>query len=348
MNPNPEIVSRTREPENDRSPWKIALLGLFGVASSAAMVSEFLNFSTTLRTSYFWISIIAALLFFSFALLQAFFVKGSWKLFLITFLEFAVPLLIFRSRFDAQTLPYLAAACILGIAYIGFALEYGKRLLANSVEPRFFSIAKRILPRLVTGTLLFLSILLYLNYFVWGNFTDALGKTFVTGALSSSAPVIKLWVPNVSFDASVRDFIASLAKDRLQRTSITVVDSGGRSQTFLWNNLPQKQQGEYLQQAITQTSLAFTKQFGEMNQNESMHEFIYGLLKGYVERARGATGSLLPIAAIMLFFFVIKGVAALLSWLIVCVAFIIFKLSVVTGFAEEAVETRNRTFLILP
>lgn len=347
-NPNLEIISERREPETDRSVWKILILGLFGVAASAAAVSGFMNFSTNPSAPYFWTFVVAAIFFWAFVLLQIFFVKGFWKLFGITLCEVLVPLAVFRVHFDSMTLPFLLIAAVLGLLFMGAALRRGRKTVENSIEPQFFSVSKNVLPKLTSGLLVFLSILLYLNYFVWGNFTDALGRMMVQNVMSSSEPVVHLWIPNVSFNMSVQTFLDTLVTSELRKTSFTVADTGGRTQQLIFQELPPKQQELYLEQAKQQLNGVFAKQFGNVNRNVSVSAFVYDLLKGYVGAMGPAASGILSVASIILVFLFMKGIAVLLYWLIGLVGFVLFKLCIVTGFAVMSVEARNRQFLVLP
>lgn len=347
-NPNLEIISERREPETDRSPWKILLLGLLGVAASAAAVSSFMNFFTKPSALYFWTFVVATILFWALKLLQIFFVKGFWKLFLITLCEILVPLAVFRAHFDSVTLPFLLSGAVLALLFTGAAIRRGRKTVENSIEPQFFSVSKSMLPKLTSGFLVFLSILLYLNYFVWGNFTDALGRTMFRNVTSSAEPVVHLWIPNVSFDMSVQTFLDTLVREELEQTIVTVADAGGRTQQLGFQELPPKQQESYFEQARQQAGAAFAAQFGDVNRNESVNSFLYGLVTRYLEDLGTATSGILSVAAVVLFFLSIKGVTVFLYWLIGFLGFIFFKLCLVTGFAVVSVETRTRRFAILP
>ncbi len=347
-NPNLEIISERREPETDRSVWKIFLLGLLGVAASAAAVSGFMNFSTSPNSFYFWTFVVAVLLFWALKLLQIFFVKGFWKLFSITLCEILVPLAVFRTHFDSVTLPYLLAGAILAFLFFGAAIKRGRNAVENSIEPQFFPVSKSMLPKLTSGFLIFLSLLLYLNYFVWGNFTDTLGRAMLRSVTSSAEPVVHLWIPNVSFEMSIQTFLDTLVREELERTNFTVAETGGQTQQLGFLELPQKQQELYFEQAKQQASIAFVAQFGNINRNESANTFMYDLGKQYVEKMGTAARGALSIATIVVFFLCVKGIVVLLYWLIGLLGFVFFKLCVVTGFAVMSVETKTRRFPILP
>ncbi len=347
-NPNLEIISERREPETDRSPWKILLLGLLGVAASAAAVSGFMNFSTKPGALYFWTFVIAVIIFWALKLLQIFFVKGFWKLFLITLCEILVPLAVFRMNFNSTTLPFLLGAAVLALLFIGAAIRRGRKAVENSVEPQFFSVSKTMLPKLTSGFLIFLSMLLYLNYFVWGNFTDTLGKTMLQYTTSSAEPLVHLWIPNVSFNMSIQTFLDTLVREKLDQVSFSAANGGGQTQQLGFRDLPPKQQELFFEEAKQQASAVFTAQFGNVNRNETVNAFLYDLIKGYVGNLGATTSGILSIAAIVLFFLTLKGVAVLLYWLIGFLGFMFFKLCLVTGFAVVSVETRTRRFAILP
>ena len=78
------------------------------------------------------------------------------------------------------------------------------------------------LPKIVTGFLIFLSVVLYLNYFEWGKFTEAMGRRLVSGTITASEPVARVIVPGISLNGTVRNLLRSLGAEKLSRTKLEI------------------------------------------------------------------------------------------------------------------------------
>ncbi len=342
-----QVISESQEPEADLKIWKVLLWGALSIGAGFIFVASFERWLLSFNSFYFWSLVVSAIVFWSFATLQVFFVKGLGKLALITFLECVAPLGLFFARvYPAPSYVLLggAAAAFL-LAFL--AIRRGRSFAGNSVELRFVDVAKVFLPRFVAAWLIFLSVLFYLSYFTWGYFSPNLKTAFLDNTISAAAPVLKIWIPGFSLDASVHDFLQTLALSELSAGKYNPIGVSDQNFTVYFSQLSKAQQTELLDAATKQLEQTATARFGTFDPNESMLQFTDNLVTVYFANFIDRTGWLTPVLIAAAVFFIFKGIVALFYWLIALVAFILFKLLIVLGFARTSIESRSREFVLL-
>jgi hypothetical protein len=225
-------------------------------------------------------------------------------------------------------------------------MRRGRNLLENSIKVKFFDTARNILPKAATGLLLFACVLFYLNYFEWGNFTPAMGHKIVTGVLLDAEPIVKVIVPSVSLGATIGEVSRSLAFEQLRNAKLQVpgVTSGPETD---FRSLPNLDQQKLADKAAEQLLSIFESRFGPVNPNEKITDFAYTLVNKYTSSSLGGYPWVLPLVSVFIFFTAVKGVLVLLYWFFALIAYLIFKLLLVFGFAYSSMETRSREFFLL-
>jgi len=322
------------------------LLGLLGALASVATVSGFNSLLLGFSSLYFWPTVLAFTLFIIAVILQVFLIKGLGKLTIIAFVTSAAPLALFWNRIYPQISMVLIAGAALFFIFLFFAMKRGHSVAENSIKLKFFDIAKSFVPKVATGFLLLACILLYLNYFEWGNFTPAMGRKIVTGIILSAEPVVKVIVPSVSLGVTIRQLLENIAADQLKNTKLEVPGvSGGPETSF--QSLPKLDQKNLIGQATNQLLGVFESRFGVVNPDEKLTDFAYDLISKYANTSLGSSPWILPLAAVLLFFTAMKGILALFYWLFTLLAYLVFKLLVLLGFAYFNLETRSREFILL-
>jgi hypothetical protein len=347
MTPSLQVISESREAEADRSLWKIIVLGIFGIAASVASVAGFDRLVSAADNLYLWPTIIAFTVFLVVCILQIFLVKGLGKLTLMSFLESAAPLALFWDKVYPQTSATLVVGAVLAFVFLFVAAKRGHSFLGNSLKVRFFETSKVFLPKLVTGFLIFFSVILYLNYFEWGNFTPEMGRRIVSGLLSGSEPVVKIVMPDVSLNGTVRDLLRGLAAGELRNKSLQIPGLSPNSPETEFKNIPKQYQEKYIDDAADQLEKAFKSRFGNVNPNAKVSDFVYGLVDRYLAGLLESSPWALPAAVMLLFLFFLKGIFVLLYWFFILIAFLVFKMLIVFGSAYLGAETRSREFTLL-
>ena len=346
MTPGMQIISESREAETDRSIWKLILLGILGVLSSTALVFGFNKLLLTLGAVYFWPTALAFTLFLVITVLQVFLVKGLGKLALFAFLESAVPLSFFWGRLYPEMSVTLVAGAALFFIFLFAGMRRGQSVIQNGIKMKFFDTSRDILPKAATGFLLLACVLMFLNYFEWGNFTPAMGREIVTSALLSAEPVVKIIVPGVSFNVTIGELATNLAVDQLRGTKLRVPGVIGSPETD-FRSLPKLDQQNLVQKAASQIFGVFESRFGKMDPNEKITDFAYVLAGKYASDSLTNYTWVLPLAVVVVFFTAVKGVLVLFYWFFALLAYLVFKLLVLFGFAYFNLETRSREFILL-
>ena len=341
-----EVISQSKEPEIDRSLWKIILLAILGIGLSILSVYLWSKLILTGSFEYAWGLILSAALFFVVNILGVFFVKSRVKINLILFLESFFPIVLFYDKlYPAPSLTLLLGALV---TFVFFALgvSQGIKSLSNGLKIHFWLTARAILPKVVTGFLIFLSVLLYLNYFEWHKFNEDLGKKLFDGALDSGEPILKIVLANVSFGEPLNVFLNKVAEAELRKIKSSELEKVLNFKGD-FNSLPPDLKARLLENATNQLEISLEKIFGPLDSGKSVKETAYELLKNYIGKLGSSAEYFLNFGVAFLIFFTLKSIAVLFYWLIIFIAFVFFKLSLVINFSYVTLENRSREFILL-
>jgi hypothetical protein len=342
-----QVISQSKEPEIDRSLLKIIFLGFFTVGFVFLAVYFFSQYLLLGWLRFFWGTIAAAAAALSLNILNVFFVKSRAKLNLIIFLESLAPLVIFWNKIYPTPSKVLLGGAAVFFVFLLIGASRSAKLLANGLKIQFWFTAKPFLTKAVSGFLIFLSVIFYLYYFQWGKFNDVLGQKFLDVFLVNAEPFLRFQLGNVSFRSSMDDFLKEVAETQLKRIKLTISERSEQNFEGDFANLPP----ELKKQAIEKASLALKenleKTFGPLDSKKEVRIIIYEIIKKYFENLRKQFKLLWDIGIVIIFFFTLKGLAALFNWLIIFIAFVLYKLAIVTGFAYVTLESRSREFILL-
>lgn len=363
MPPTPVIISQSREAEVDRSILKILLFAFFGIGLNVLSVYLFTQFLLTLTLRNFLSWFITAIVFFVFVVLQTIFIKSFAKLQLVMFLHGIAPVSLFLSNIYPNT------SMVIVIGVVVFALSLmnssgrGLKMLANSLTIKFFQIARAILPRAMTGMLLFLSLLTYFYYFELGKFTSRLGQSIVYEVLSSADPLLNVWFPGASFNNDIDEFLGKVAETELRKMPKNII--GGSATTAQidslaslainpefaeridFNALPEPIRAKIIREAAGRIKTSLEEVIGPLPEEQQVKDIIFSIVAKYVADFSANMGWLFSVIVVAAAFFTLRGIFSLFKWLISLIAFILFKFLVITGFAYTNLETRSREFVLL-
>lgn len=341
------ITSQSRETEADASVWKIALIGIIGAAFSFFSVFYANLFLTSGAVAYLGISAFWSLCFLVVVLLAACFVKTRRLLRGIAFVWGLVPALFLLQHLFPN--PSVALVCgIIGFAiFLAGAVGHGAAVLENSVKVRFFDVAKETVPAAVTGLLILVSILIYLNVFEWKTMSPVIGRALVTESLVAAEPGLHIWFPSASFSDTVGVFFEKIAETELRGSRQSVLERSAGDFQGSFADLPPAQRALLVAEVAGQLRGTLEKLTGPLDTSAPMQEAVYQGLVGYVQKLSNDVQLWGGVALTVVFFGSLKTIAALCYWLIEGIAFLIFKLLLMTGFAHIAVESRSREFIIL-
>lgn len=344
----PTIEARSKEAEIDKSPTKIALLAVFGVAMSALTTFTFLRLLSAINASNLLLWLGAVLLFFSLAILQVFFVKRASKLMAIC----AVEVLAASAFFIPQFYPFPSIPLIVGIALFAVLFMVGSydgwKFVSESLSVRFSFVTRNFLSRALLGFLLFSSAVLYVSYFELGRFNPEDGKILLTSSVISIEPALKVAFPGSSLNESVNQFFRRAAEAELRKIPKTKVPEGlSRDERVDFQILTKQQQERAITEAAGVLHATFEKAIGSLPKDALLKDALFSVIAERIDAFSEKTKSYFGILVALLFFSLGKAFFAVFGVVIRSIAFLFYKLLFVLGFAYMSVETRNREFIML-
>lgn len=337
---NPVIISESSEDEVDRNFFKIILLGVLGAALNVAAIYKFNGFVETFDYTYLWLAASGSAGFLILLILKTFFVKRMWLMSALLFIETLAPLAIFKSSLFPNADVALVGAWAAFFVLTLWGAGKGMRLLQNTLTVSFFPAARAVLAKSITGLLIFLSVIVYSAYVKAGKFNDEIGQKMMSGVLSSSGPIVSTMFPGVSFDQTIKEFLDVIAKAQLRKMNAASL-RGAQGEVS-----PQIQRTLILQ--ISGGLLnALQDAVGPIDENSPVKIAVYKLARGYMENLPPNIKNAAGILLIVFVFLTLKGIAFFLYWFVELIAFLAFKLLIITGFAYVNLQQRSREFIML-
>lgn len=345
------ITSQSRDEERDQRFWKVALLGIVGLGANLLAVQAFVTYLATATSNLLYVVAAAGLATVVVFVLQAFFVKSATLLRTVVFVQTAGPLLLFLDHLGDESVAVLLIAVLLFFVLAEIGSVRGLRQAAASMRVRFFDTARTVIPKALTGALLFAAALIYLTYFSWGTLNATIGRKFVDQVLTSADPVLRLYFSRVSVDQNVEDFLREVVRAQLEGGSANLLGkfapgSNEALQTFL--SLPVPQRDVIIDRVTESFRGSLEPVVGSLNPNEPVRDAVYRIV---ADRLAGLTPSqykTFSVGGVVLVFFALKGFLSLFQWAFALVAYLVFKLLMALGFARTGVATQSREFVLLP
>ncbi len=352
MEPSLQIVSESKEAEEDKSWWKLIFLALLGAGANWGAFYYFARFMAGLTAPSFWLFVALFVLSLIFVVLETFFIKSFWRLFVTVAVGTFAPLLVFYHEFgnaNQNFMRILILGFIVGFYFVFSGIRRGHRMLGNSLKVRFFEVSRRILPRAASGFLIALAVVFYLSYFSWNLAPRNAGEILVDGMIRSAEPVAGIVVPGLAMsgDEKMGDFLKSVAESEAQKVKINVTDQNQDIIGETFNSLPPDYQAQVVSQITDQLEAGLKSKFAAFDPNQTVSEFAYMAASQYFLKFEFWLGPYAPIILAAILFFVAKGAMALFYWLIELMAFLLLKIFIVFGFAYTTLETKTREFLLL-
>lgn len=341
---NYKVLSQAKEEEVNRSMVKVFILALVGAALGVLAVYATQLFFVTGDFRSLVGSIVAGFFFLIALVLQGFFVKGTVLIRIIAALQGLIPLvLFFKYLVPVPSVPLIVGAVLMALFLAG-GVSHGAHLLKSSMNIHFFSVARGFLPKLLTGVLLFTSVLFFLNYFVWGNFSEPLGRRLVTQTLKTAEPVVYVVWSGARFDQTVGEMLERVAEKQLRSFSFNV---GAGEEELSFSRLPPALQKQAIQDAAEKLRVALSQAVGPLNAQDTVTDAAYRIVANAMARVAPGVQVLAGIVFALVFFLTLKGFFSLFLWLVAFVAFLFAKLLVALGFAHISTETVMREFVML-
>jgi hypothetical protein len=189
------------------------------------------------------------------------------------------PLILFRDHLYPDPSYLLGGGALVAFLVLSAAVTRGRQSLENSLKIRFFQVAKTVTPKAITGILIMVSILFYLNYFSWGKFNDTLGRTFITQLLVGAEPAIRLWFPGVSFNQTVGDFLKAIAAREVERVKLPLVTRSETNFQLDVSQLPPAERERLETRVAGELQKSLEAIVGPLDPKESLTDGVYRLIQ---------------------------------------------------------------------
>lgn len=336
MNQEPVVIRQSKDEERDQNILKVVLFALCGAGFAYLTSASFNQFLVTASYPFLWVALVCAALFFVMALLQTFFIKGTWMMRATVLVGACAALVPFIDAILPTLSPALLAGAILFVWGFLTGVRRGQRALANSITVRFFEIAKITLPKIITGFFIFFSIAVYVRYVEQNGFNEAIGRDLLTHTLSVTQPALGFISPRLSFNQSVSEFLGEIVFTKV-----------GNEQS-LTSGLKPSERIEVAKRAAEELRQGLEKTVGKLDPAEPVAGAIYRIVRREIVAFAAKSQQLFSGIVILFVFSILKSGSWLVVWFIELLAYLAFKLCVATGIARNAAESRTREFIILP
>lgn len=321
--PKPNFASQVKPEVINRPPgfYKAIALDVFAVAAAVA-----LSFSYRLYLDGGLNITILVLSIFPFALLSLFetlFTKGFWRRFTVITLEvFAL-----ASFFYDQPRNFLLSVVAGAFVFLIWGEIESRRELRNSLDIRFFRVARLHLKKFSTALALVL-VLLYLPRF--DSATPLVSQPTFDGFFGAAARAVGKIYPEINFNASVGEFAESIARLQLG------VDSK-------FKILPPVDQENTIQFFADQIITSFKKNLGiEIGASKPLNNLFYDFTTTVLGdwQKKSAGGFIIGWAIGV--FLIIRGFGTLFYWLTGLIGFFLFHFMIAANIATVLYESHNK------
>lgn len=322
---------------------KIVGLGAAGAGLSTLTFFVFNRFLITAQFSDLLFSSIFLALYLVILALQVMLLRRFTYIAPLVVLAVIAPLFIFWSYIYPQPSLFVVIGFMLFLLMTLIAVEYGSRLLRNTLKIHFFTIMFRVLPKALAGVLLCVSFLSYNHYVHLGNFSGDVAERWFQAALTTTEPVVHLWFPTITFDMSIEEAIAHMSETQLRRSKIDLLQQG-----INIDKLPPAARRGFIENIEVQFESMFERiEGGTLSKEQTLYSFIYGVVEREILSLSPTIQALGGAGVILMLFFALRGLAFVLYLPAAVVAFLLYKLSILIGFAYVTSEDRKQDIVVL-
>ncbi|PIT92398.1 MAG: hypothetical protein COU08_02740 [Candidatus Harrisonbacteria bacterium CG10_big_fil_rev_8_21_14_0_10_42_17] len=308
------------EVEVDRSRFKIIVIGIVAFIAALGFGYQLSKIPTHLTGGVIVSAVLTGMIWLVFVLLQTFLVKSPT---IGAQLLATQALAVLLPSYKALSLLISAAGIILFVfMYVGFLR--GRSNILNFIKIKFFKISAHTISLFVTGIAIFVAM-----YFVNSVDISELPfsqKTF-DSVLDTVTPLIRRAVPEFAPDVTVYEVLESIAI----------------------SELPENVPPETVQSGVNQLKGGFEKKYGiVLNENDTVRNSLYENLIVKIQSLESTQARTIALAAIGLIVFLsIKGFAFFISWIIILIAYIVFKILQTTNFFYIGLEDRQKESIVV-
>ncbi|MEK9168372.1 MAG: hypothetical protein AAB698_01045 [Patescibacteria group bacterium] len=318
--------------DTDRSISKIIVLAVLGIISSFIFGYFLKLFILESRPVFLLVSFLSLLFFSAVFLLGVFFIKSRTRISQIIFLES----LAFSAMFYDKLSITLAVGVLAGFLILLWANYSGRLELENTVKIKFWRIGKKVLPKAIAASALFVGI-------AYVGAVGAGGKEFF---ISQSAfekiisPVINMkivqnFLPGFNLSLPVGELAKNLAVNQIEQNSQLKL-------------LPANVKNQLINQSAEELEDKFSDFIGApVNPKTGTLETLYrAIVKKFSELPENIK-AVIPAGVAVLIFLTIISLALPIRWLVTLLAYFIYEICLALGFSDIMLEGKSREIIIL-
>ncbi len=287
-----------------------------------------------------WPIILTFLFLLIFIVLEVVFIADLNLLISLVCIQSLLSIIAFVSSFN--NLPFLLICFAILFLFSFWGVKKGHSNIKNGLEINFFSSVHRVIPKVFTGILLFMVIVLYFNYVNLGNLDERLGRQVFDKIVNSLEPLLQIWVPDTSLDMEIGEALEEAARTQLQRSKIELLKEG-----INLDEISDSQMQELIDEAALQIESRVEEVAGNLRADQTIREFAYSAIKGRVDAMSPTGKKLLGGLVLLIPFFIIKGIALLIYPIVELLAFLIYQILLMFGFAYIGLETKQKEVINL-
>lgn len=326
---SPEHAALATESDVDYSVGKIIAFSI-AAAISASAFGYFVARGDSLA------SLAAGTLLIALLILQVLFVKDFSRNAVTLFVQVVIlagSALLARAEL---TFPIVGSVGLLLYILLLLALIAGRREAAESLRVRFFSLARAVFGTAATGLALFSVVIVGATVTA----EELTSKTVFGYVAQPLGAALRYYDPALSLNMRTETVLKRLAATSLKDDEKT---------SALVSELPEEARDRVLSEAAIRLARSVEAYTGAaIDISLSFRDALYGLFKTKVDAWIGGYSDLyVSIIVASLLFIAIKSASIFLYWIVAIVAFLIYELLLVTGFAEVSLETRSKEIVLL-
>ncbi len=277
--------------------------------------------------------IIAATGFLIIFLLQVFFIKTLWIANLIILVGTVGLFISFYDKISSILLITILAVFLILL----WANYSGNRELKNIIKIRFFRISKIVLPRVIIGLALFISVVYYINISQAEEFfisKSSFEKIIApVGTLVQGLNII----PNFDFSLSIEELARNIAQKQINESPQFRILSQATKEQLV--NETAKETRKRIFEFLGVSAM--------VKPDSALSEVLYGAMaEKFLNLSQNTKNVILAIMAILLFL-TIKIIAIPVRFIISILAWLIYEILLSSGFARVALEKKGKEMLIL-
>lgn len=282
-----------------------------------------------------WPTIICLFVFIVFAVLESVFIKDSRLVTALVFVQSAIFIPVFAKSLHSLNILLICFGALFIFTIWGAKRAHSR--MRDSMRVNFFSIAHRLVPKMITGILILVIVLFYFNYVTLGKFDENMGRRIFDKTADFLEPVLQTWVPEASLNTEVEEFLKEAAETQLERSKIALLGEG-----INLDELSTLQREQLINKAAEELEGKIEEITGELKFDQTVREFVYGLIKDKIDAIPPAVKKPLAGLNLAIIFFVAKGISFIFYPIIEFIAFIVYQILMITGFAYIGLETKER------